>query len=439
MSILRTIPYAALSASLLFAGGASAQSMRSIDAREDYQQDRIDQGIRDGSLTRGEADRLERGEQRILRYEERARADGSVSPYERQRLDNMLDREGRAIGRDERNGQRADGGGWGDRNGGRDGWGRDRDGGWGRDRDWRADGRGWGDRDRDGGWGRDRDRNFAGRDGWGRDGWGRDRDNWNNGNHTGWDRGEHNGWDGNRPNGIERRDARDQQRIYNGVRDGQLTRGEFSQLERGQERIDNYERRARADGNLSSNERNRIDQMQNRESRQIYADTHNNRTFPGTQPGNQPGTNQGQGWGNGGGWQHQPQQANGQSGSNGYHGGGNGGWQHQPQQGGTTATSGTPQQPPTNGYQGGGNRGWQHQPQSNGTTATGGMPQPTNNGYQGWGNRGGQYQPRQPSGGSSNWGGWHTQQASGAPTAPMMRTASMPSTGGGGRSFGGRH
>jgi hypothetical protein len=417
MSILRTIPYAALSASLLFAGGASAQSVRSIDAREDWQQDRIDQGIRDGSLTPGEANRLERGEQRIERYEQRARADGNVSPYERQRLDNMLDREGHAIYRETHDGQRADGRGWGDR----DGWGRDRDG--------RADGRSWGDRDRDGGWGRDG--NFASRDG-GRDGWGRDRDNWSNGNRYGSDRGEHNGWDGNRPSGIERRDARDQQRIYNGVRDGQLTRGEFNQLERGQQRIDSYEQRARADGNVSPYERNRIDQMQNREGRQIYADTHNDRTANGVQPGANHG------WENGG-WQRQPQTGGTQPGTGQGQGWSNGGWQHQPQGSGATATSGTPQQP-GNGSQGWGNRGWQHQPQSNGTPSGSGAPQPASNGYQGWGNRGGQYQAHQPgAGGSSNWGGWHAQQASAAP-APQMMRASAPATGGGARSFGGgRH
>src|SRR5260370_9876590 len=97
MSIFRTIPYAVLSAGLLAAGGASAQSMGSIDAREAQQQDRIRDGIRDGSLTRGEANRLERGEQRIDRYEAHARADGSVTPHERQRLAKMLDRESRDI------------------------------------------------------------------------------------------------------------------------------------------------------------------------------------------------------------------------------------------------------------------------------------------------------------------------------------------------------
>ena len=55
MSKFRSIPYAVLSGSLLFGGGAYAQSMYSIDQRQDYQQDRIEHGIRDGQITRSEA------------------------------------------------------------------------------------------------------------------------------------------------------------------------------------------------------------------------------------------------------------------------------------------------------------------------------------------------------------------------------------------------
>src|SRR5882762_9670723 len=119
MSKHRLIPYAVLTAGLLVAGGASAQSMSGIDAREAYQQDRIQDGRRDGSLTRGEAARLNQGEQRIERYEAHARADGVVTPGERQRLDGMLDRQGRQIYQQSHDNQRAWGGRDGDR---RDGW-----------------------------------------------------------------------------------------------------------------------------------------------------------------------------------------------------------------------------------------------------------------------------------------------------------------------------
>ena len=74
MSKLRSIPYAVLTASLFAAGGASAQSMYGIDQRQDYQQDRIERGIRDGQITRSEAYRLEQGERSIDRAQANARA-----------------------------------------------------------------------------------------------------------------------------------------------------------------------------------------------------------------------------------------------------------------------------------------------------------------------------------------------------------------------------
>ena len=59
MSKLRLIPYAVLTSGLLVGSGAYAQSMYSIDQREAEQQQRIRDGVRDGSLSRGEAYRLD--------------------------------------------------------------------------------------------------------------------------------------------------------------------------------------------------------------------------------------------------------------------------------------------------------------------------------------------------------------------------------------------
>jgi hypothetical protein len=274
MSKLRSIPYAVLTASLFAAGGASAQSMSSIDQRQDYQQDRIERGIRDGQITRSEAYRLEQGERSIDRAQARARADGVVTPQERARIDRLTEREGREIYQQSHDRQQS----------------------WDRGQSWgHTDGRNDGWRD-----------NGGRRDGWGRN-QGGDRDG-DRGEHNGWTRGEHNGWDGNRPPGIERRDARQDQRIQNGVRDGSLTRGEANRLDRGQNRIDRYEARARSDGTVTPAEHNRIDNMQNRESRQIYNDRHNDRTASGTTPtaGTQPSGSRN--WGNGGG--RQPQAGN---------------------------------------------------------------------------------------------------------------------------------
>lgn len=243
MSKFRSIPYAVLSGALLASGGAYAQSMSGIDQRQDYQQNRIEQGIRSGQITRSEAYRLEQGERAIDRAQARARADGTVTAQERARIDHMTDRQGQQIYRQSHDSQQS----------------------WDRGQNWgRTDGRrdGWNDR-------------YAGRDGWGSHGS-------DHGQHTGWTRGEHNGWDGNRPPGIERRDARQDQRIHDGVRDGSLTRGEANRLEHGQDRINRYEARARSDGVVTPHERGRIDQMQNRESRGIHDARHNERTQPAT-------------------------------------------------------------------------------------------------------------------------------------------------------------
>jgi hypothetical protein len=80
MTKLRYVPYAVLTAgSLLIGGGAYAQSIGQIDQREANQQQRIDNGIRDGQLTRGETARLEQGEQRIDRTEARDLAKGPLT------------------------------------------------------------------------------------------------------------------------------------------------------------------------------------------------------------------------------------------------------------------------------------------------------------------------------------------------------------------------
>lgn len=71
------------------AAPAFAQSGTVIDNRQARQEQRIDQGIASGALNGREAARLERGQTRVERYEDRALAnDGKIGP-----------REGRAITR----------------------------------------------------------------------------------------------------------------------------------------------------------------------------------------------------------------------------------------------------------------------------------------------------------------------------------------------------
>ncbi|MBC7502547.1 MAG: hypothetical protein H7315_18940 [Herminiimonas sp.] len=57
-----------------------------IDNRKMRIQDRIDEGVRAGSITRGEARRLERREREIARLEARYKADGVVTQQERREL-----------------------------------------------------------------------------------------------------------------------------------------------------------------------------------------------------------------------------------------------------------------------------------------------------------------------------------------------------------------
>jgi len=57
-----------------------------IDQRQMNQERRIDQGIASGQLTEREALRLERGQERINRMEDRAKADGVVTARERERI-----------------------------------------------------------------------------------------------------------------------------------------------------------------------------------------------------------------------------------------------------------------------------------------------------------------------------------------------------------------
>ena len=197
MSKLRLIPFAVMTVGTMLAGGgAFAQSMYDIDRRQDYQQSRIEQGVRDGQITRSEQHRLEQGERAIDRAQARAMADGHVSPGERQRLERMVDRESRQIYQQSHDRQQAwdrgqnwgrtDGrpfNGWNDRDGRGQGWNHgDRDGGNHRD----ADRRDW-DRDHnDGSWNQGRDHN----------GWDRDRSASSGHSQGGWQGnwgGQHNG------------------------------------------------------------------------------------------------------------------------------------------------------------------------------------------------------------------------------------------------------
>jgi hypothetical protein len=70
----------------------------SIDQRQNYQDHRLNQGERSGSLTRREANRLEHRQSAIEATEARMRADGGgLSLTERVRLQSSLNRQSQAI------------------------------------------------------------------------------------------------------------------------------------------------------------------------------------------------------------------------------------------------------------------------------------------------------------------------------------------------------
>lgn len=78
-----------------------------------------------------------------------------------------------------------------------------------------------------------------------------------------------------RPWGINAREHRQQNRIYNGVANGSLTRKEAGRLQRQQYRLNEREARMRASGNgLTAHERYKLQQQENRTSRNIYQQKH---------------------------------------------------------------------------------------------------------------------------------------------------------------------
>ena len=77
---------------------------------------------------------------------------------------------------------------------------------------------------------------------------------------------------------INQRERRQQSRIHEGVRDGELTRNEARKLEHQQAKIHAAEARAKADGEFTPKERANIQKMQDKASHQIYQEEHDHQT-----------------------------------------------------------------------------------------------------------------------------------------------------------------
>ena len=78
---------------------------------------------------------------------------------------------------------------------------------------------------------------------------------------------------------IDQRQDRQERRIEQGVRTGQLTAREAARLERGQARIRQMERQALADGHISRRERAAIQQEQDKQNQLIARLKHNERRY----------------------------------------------------------------------------------------------------------------------------------------------------------------
>lgn len=74
--------------------------------------------------------------------------------------------------------------------------------------------------------------------------------------------------------GIDQHQANQERRIDQGVVSGSLTQREANRLERGQQRVDNMENRAKADGVVTRQERARLHQAQEVQSDRIYRQKH---------------------------------------------------------------------------------------------------------------------------------------------------------------------
>jgi hypothetical protein len=80
-------------------------STPNLDKREANQHARIHQGVESGSLTKPEARRLREGEARLKYNEAKAKADGTVTPAERAKLQREADHESERIYRQKHDAQ----------------------------------------------------------------------------------------------------------------------------------------------------------------------------------------------------------------------------------------------------------------------------------------------------------------------------------------------
>lgn len=87
----------------------------------------------------------------------------------------------------------------------------------------------------------------------------------------------------------QKREGRQQARIGQGIKSGELTHREAKKLRKGQKRIDRMQNKAKADGQVTAEERAKIEKAQDRQNKLIYKQKHdsqdrNNNTQPAPAP-----------------------------------------------------------------------------------------------------------------------------------------------------------
>ena len=96
-------------ATLLFVAGSSLAATTEgtrtprVAERQVKQQARIEQGVKSGELTKPEARHLRHDQRHIQRMKQRAKADGVVTPRERERITVAQNRESKKIHRKKHN------------------------------------------------------------------------------------------------------------------------------------------------------------------------------------------------------------------------------------------------------------------------------------------------------------------------------------------------
>jgi tellurite resistance protein len=172
-----------------------------VQKRLQNQDQRIDQGVKSGTLTPKEAGRLEADQARVQQTEERMKSDGNLTGQERQKLNNMQDRSSRNIYNQKHDAQTANVG-------------------------------------------------------------------------AGAPSGK-----GNDPR-VQKRMQNQDRRIDQGVKSGELTPKEAGRLETDQARIQQTEERMKSDGNLTGQERQKLNTMQDRASDRIDQQKHDRQRAP---------------------------------------------------------------------------------------------------------------------------------------------------------------